>query len=264
MGYCVLHCKKGKDSGGGLGNHIDRTEGKEYSYRHADNSRTKLNEEFALDKFQKLSMSDAIDLRIKEGYTGSTAIRKDAVKFVETIFSGSHDDMLKIQTDPKEFELWKEKTKKFAKSIFGEENIVRMSLHLDEETPHFHCVSVPIIDGALSAKKLLTRQSLADFQTKYADEMKSFGLKRGELGSEAVHNGLTEYNSKMAAAAKEEEKVQRSVLSELYDKEEEVIKRIDFLLQEEKKGIIKQVQAIKKLTGLNENDIEDMRNRKLR
>ena len=30
MGYCVLHCTKGKDSGGGLGNHIDRTEGKEY------------------------------------------------------------------------------------------------------------------------------------------------------------------------------------------------------------------------------------------
>ena len=198
MGYCVLHCKKGKDSGGGLGNHIDRTEGKEYSYRHADKSRLGLNEDFALEKFKNLSMPDAIDFRIKEGYTGLTAIRKDAVKFVETIFSGSHDDMIEIQSDPEVFSLWKGKTIEFAKSIFGEENIVRMSLHLDEETPHFHCVSVPIVDGALSAKKLLTRQSLADFQTKYAAEMSEFGLIRGELGSEAVHDGLTEYNSKQS------------------------------------------------------------------
>ena len=44
MGQAVLHYQKnGKSSGGSLGPHIDREEGKEYSYRHADLSKTKEN-----------------------------------------------------------------------------------------------------------------------------------------------------------------------------------------------------------------------------
>ena len=34
----------------------------------------------------------------------------------------------------------------------GEENITRFAVHLDEKTPHIHCVFVPITeDGRLSA-----------------------------------------------------------------------------------------------------------------
>jgi hypothetical protein len=115
MGYCVLHCKKeNKES---LGYHIDRT-GKEYSYRHSDETRRNLNENFAPDKFQNLSLNDAINLRVSEGYTGGTAIRKDAVRFVETIFSGSHDDMIKIQNDQILLIVGK-KNGSFAKATFG-------------------------------------------------------------------------------------------------------------------------------------------------
>ena len=40
MGQAVLHFEKHqKPTSGSLGNHIDRTEGKEYSYRHADLSK---------------------------------------------------------------------------------------------------------------------------------------------------------------------------------------------------------------------------------
>jgi hypothetical protein len=63
----------------------------------------------------------------------------------------------------------------------GRKNIIRMSLHFDEETPHFHCVSVPIINGRLSAKKILTRQNLSNFQTDYATEMAEFGLMVANL-----------------------------------------------------------------------------------
>jgi hypothetical protein len=65
---------------------------------------------------------------------------------------------------------------------------------------HFHCVSVPIINGRLSAKKILTRQT-SNFQTDYATEMAEFGLMRGELGSEAVHDGQTEYNANLIRAS---------------------------------------------------------------
>lgn len=245
MGYCVLHCKKGKQ-GESLGYHIDRTEGKEYSYRHSDETRRNLNENFASNKFQNLSLNDAINLRISEGYTGGTAIRKDAVRFVETIFSGSHDDMIKIQNDPNTFNHWKGKTIAFAKATFGEENIIRMSLHLDEETPHFHCVSVPIIDGRLSAKKILTRQNLSNFQTDYAAEMAEFGLMRGELGSEAVHDGQTEYNANLIRQAKMELETfniqieaQRALLSHL------LVKTTELTVAAEKIDL-KSVEALKK------------------
>jgi hypothetical protein len=66
--------------------------------------------------------------------------------------------MIKIQNDQILLIVGK-KNGSFAKATFGEENIIRMSLHLDEETP-FHCVSVPIINGRLSAKKILTRQNI--------------------------------------------------------------------------------------------------------
>ena len=36
MGFAVYHTSKGKGSGGGLGNHIDRIKGKEYTYKNAD------------------------------------------------------------------------------------------------------------------------------------------------------------------------------------------------------------------------------------
>jgi hypothetical protein len=55
-----------------------------------------------------------------------------------------------------------------------------MSLHLDEETPHFHCICTLNVNGRLSAKKILTRQNLSNFQTDYATEMAEFGLMRGE------------------------------------------------------------------------------------
>jgi Plasmid recombination enzyme len=202
MGYCVLHCRKGKNAEP-LGNHIDRVEGKEYSYRHSDETKRSLNKSFEMTKYQKLSLNEAVTLRISDGYTGTTAIRKDAVRFVETIFSGSHDDMIKIQSDNKMFQKWIEKTISFAKNAFGEKNIVRMSLHLDENTPHFHCVSVPLIEGRLTAKKLLTRESLSKFQSDYAEEMSEFGLNRGELGSEAIHNDQTEFNANKIREAKE-------------------------------------------------------------
>jgi hypothetical protein len=49
--------------------------------------------------------------------------------------------------------------------------------------------------------KILTRQNLSNFQTDYATEMAEFGLM-GELGSEAVHDGQTEYNANLLGKLK--------------------------------------------------------------
>ena len=46
MAYAVYHMEKGNSSSGGIGNHIDRTEGKEHSYLQADPARKHLNIHF--------------------------------------------------------------------------------------------------------------------------------------------------------------------------------------------------------------------------
>lgn len=45
--------------------------------------------------------------------------------------------------------------KKWLIEEFGKENVVSLDLHLDESTPHFHAVVVPIVNGKLNAKKWL-------------------------------------------------------------------------------------------------------------
>ena len=60
-GKTVLHFEKnGKSSGGSLGPHIDREPGKEYSYRHADLSKTKDNIFVQVNKLCLLPYNQAI------------------------------------------------------------------------------------------------------------------------------------------------------------------------------------------------------------
>ena len=67
MAYAVYHMEKGNSSSGGIGNHIDRTEGKEHSYLQADPDRKNLNIHFDVhEKRNKIPLHEAIDKRISE------------------------------------------------------------------------------------------------------------------------------------------------------------------------------------------------------
>lgn len=188
--FVVAHVTKYKGSdfsSGALGRHIDR--------EHVpDNARAEdqaLNFE-AVDR-PNMKMSAAIDKRISEGYKGSTAIRKDAVTSCGVIFSGSTEQMKKIEraglmTD------WARDTVKFASERWGAENIVRATVHLDEEAPHMHLHFVPLTkDGRLSAKDIITQKSLKELQTDYARHMSEYGLERGLSGSKAKHRTTKQY-----------------------------------------------------------------------
>lgn len=43
-----------------------------------------------------MKLPDAINERIKEGYKGKKALRKDAVKFIPMVMTGSHEEMKAI------------------------------------------------------------------------------------------------------------------------------------------------------------------------
>jgi hypothetical protein len=186
--FAVMHIEKSSGNTTGIGRHIDRTR----MPKNADPARKHLNRDFIphLDK-----LNDDVKKRIKAGYTGKKAIRKDAVKAVRFILGGSKDRMYEIEADPKLFNAWIFENRKFMEDRFGNENLIRLNLHMDEGTPHLHAVIVPLTaDGRLSAKEMLGGpKGMQQLQEDYAQKMAYFGLERGIKGSKAKHTDVQEY-----------------------------------------------------------------------
>ena len=199
MGFAVYHSQKGSGSGGGLGNHIDRAEGKEFSYKTADPEKREQNYKQQLsNNYDKMPMEKAIEHRITNGKTKGRGVRKDAIKYLAHILTGSHEDMKKIFTT-KEANKWVAKNYNFIAEEFGADNIIRFDVHLDEKTPHIHCVTVPITkDGRLSAKEMMgNRIDLQQRQNRYAEQMQEFGLERGLKNTGVTHEDANEYNKRI-------------------------------------------------------------------
>lgn len=202
MGYCVYHLQKGSGSGSGIGSHIDRARGKEHVYKNADPERTKHNADLIKTKYSTMPLSAAIKERIKEGYNGDTAIRKDAVKYINHVLTGSHDAMIEIFKDRDKRNKWIRANFNFICDKFGEQNIVRFTIHVDEKTPHIHCITVPLTtDGRLSAREMVgNNKKLQEFQDIYAGYMEDFDLERGIRGSKAKHTDIKEFYARINEA----------------------------------------------------------------
>lgn len=111
--------------------------------------------------------------------------------------------MLELVKDGK-IEEWAQMNYRFIGRRFGYDNIVEFTCHMDERTPHIHCVLVPIKNDKLSAKAVMgDRIELQKLQTAYAEEMKDFGLNRGIEGSKATHDSVKEYYGRIEKALAE-------------------------------------------------------------
>jgi hypothetical protein len=205
MGFAVLHIEKGNGgSPTGLQHHIDRTK----NVLNADPAKKDQNFYLRAEKGMyapqekstkhPLPLNDRIEARIKEGYTGTKAIRKDAVRHLNVMLTGSHEDMEKINGRLGVYR-WAMDNFQFAAKRFGQENIVEFAVHMDERTPHIHCVVVPLTkDGRLSAKEVMgDRVQLSQLQTEYAMAMKQYGMERGIKGSTATHETVKEYYARI-------------------------------------------------------------------
>jgi len=203
MGYAIYHTAKGKGSGGGLQNHIDRTEGKEHTYRNANPETTKYNVDLTNEKYKNLKLSEAVNLRISEGYKSPRKIRQDSVKYLTHVLTGTHEDMIKIWDESKHNQ-WIKANAEFMKEEFGDKNIIKAVLHLDEKTPHLHVVTVPLTkDGRLSAKEIMGgSKEMKQRQDRYAEKMKQFGLERGITGTKRKHQTAKEYDREVSIAKK--------------------------------------------------------------
>ena len=215
MGFCTLHFQKATEPiRGNLGNHIDRVPGREYSYRHADLSLTKNNKTVPKDynKYVSMPYNEAIKARVADGYKGKKALRKDAIWSVNTMLTGSHEELTEIAKDPKKLQEWMKANLEWCESTFGKENIVRFKVHLDEKTPHIHCVWCPITeDGRLSAQEWIgNSKKLEALQSSYAEKMKTFGLERG-ISSDKKHVDTEEWRRERALNIQSGEKLKEKV-----------------------------------------------------
>lgn len=202
MAYAVLHSEKGKSSSGGIGHHIDRDEKAKHTFKHSDPDRRHLNRNFELNRYTNMPLSQAINERIKDGYNGKRKIRTDAVRYNTHVLTGSHEQMKALESSPDKFENWLNANLDFIKQEFGEENIVRFTLHMDEKTPHIHAVTVPLTaDGRLSSREIMGGRS--DFkkrQDRYAKAMQPFGLQRGIEATGVKHETARQFYARMKRA----------------------------------------------------------------
>lgn len=158
-----------------------------------------------------MSLNDRINKRIADGYTGKVAIRKDAVKSINIMLTGSHEQMLAIGRDNDRLMQWCNDNYNFVAGQFGgRANIVEFAVHMDEFTPHIHCVVVPLTrDGRLSAKEMIgDKKQLRWLQTDYANAMSEYELQRGILGSKAHHKEVSRFYGNFMDVQKEQREEQ--------------------------------------------------------
>ncbi len=184
--FTVCHMDKAKrGTSGGLTAHIDRTNEREQGnvYEAEKLKNIELVERTG-------TIDEMINQRIAEGYRGKRAIRKDAVTSQRYILSGSHERMTEIGSKPRLIREWAIDNYRFFAEKYGEKNIVRATVHLDEKTPHMHLITVPLTaDGRLSAKEYTgTAKKLRILQDEYAERIgKKWGLSRGMENSPRKH-----------------------------------------------------------------------------
>ncbi|MFW5886920.1 MAG: MobV family relaxase, partial [Bacteroidota bacterium] len=143
--------------------------------------------------------------------------RSNSVKAIEILLTATPDYFR--PHDPAAFGYYEEqptndfikKAVEWLQEYFGKENVVSVSLHLDEATPHVQAVIVPIDETPrskgpkirLNAKKWTgDSKKLSKMQDSFANAVKPIGLVRGIKGSAAKHIKLKGYYGTINQAVK--------------------------------------------------------------
>jgi len=222
-----LHFEKHKANDtavNGLQRHNERIPGQKHSNERIDDSRTADNVflKKADSKFNK-SVNDVIENERKGGIKG---VRKDAVRMVEAtvqlsgkVLDMSEDEQEQVLRDSYEW----------LKNQFGENNVISAVIHKDETNMHLHFDFVPIEDGKLTAKTIISKPKLKKYQTDFLKNLKekhvNMNFERG--GGET--SGLSQRDFEIMQ--KEREKL----IQEIAEREKELDAREDKLdLREEK------------------------------
>lgn len=127
--------------------------------------------------------------------------RKDAVLAIEYVMSASHD-WWEQATDQQKTD-FVHSSMHWLEAKYGAENIVSVTLHRDEVTPHLSVFVVPLKNGKLNASAYIgNRSKMAEDQTTYAAALKHLGIVRGIEKSQAEHVKPSEFYARLQRAEK--------------------------------------------------------------
>lgn len=183
-------------------------------------------------------------------YLEGVKIYKNSVIAREIVLSAGNGFWRKLSDHDRE--RWIECNVNFLKKYFGD-NCVYSILHMDETTPHFHCLIVPVMLNKKGELYLNNRfyfngkDKMAQWQDSYTNAMcESFPnlFKRGIRGSKATHvdlktfyslvkEDLDELNTESILANAKENYINRKKVQELQEvvnSKEEQLKLIDEVL----------------------------------
>ena len=161
---------------------------------------------------------------------GIKRVRKNAVVIRERVATASPEffgnDWKSRLKDPVfrcKLDDWVKANQAYFKKKFGD-NVIQMTLHLDEETPHLHVMIMPIVpDGPgwqLSAKEeVRTKATLRKYQDEYAEALQHLGLTRGQFVEDtgSTHEHFNAYKNRktlenrVSELEKQNEKLERQL-----------------------------------------------------
>ncbi len=227
--YAICRVKKLKSYDiGKVGAHNDRTMSVPHSNQEIESN----------TRWTKFSPGENLvsQVKFRLDEVGINKHRKDAVVAVEILMTASPEFFRPSnpeahgECDPQRLEQWKSRTESFLREKYGD-NLVEMTLHLDEATPHIHAIVVPAVtktksrrrtkqqilnnesagtyeEGSLDAKKMFDKFELINLQTDYAKSVEDIGLERGMRGSKAIHQNVKNFYEMVNSEPKKKFKAQ--------------------------------------------------------
>lgn len=205
MSYIVCRIAKLKTSGqiAAMSSHHLRTR----ETLNADPSRARLNHTHA--------PSGAGDpaAAVQAALATVPKIRKNAVRAVEMIFSASPDHFAPRpgaktaggrRFDVERVNAFHERLYGFLAEKYGSDRIVSITRHMDEKTPHWHVVMVPLDtnkhgEPSLNARKFFGgRDKLRQLQTEVGRAFADLGLRRGRPRVSVGHEDVREFYAEIS------------------------------------------------------------------
>ena len=205
-----------------------------------------------------------------------SAKRKDAIFAIELLLTATPEYFIVDKgkpfsldnADKVALQKWYQKSIEWLKVKF-KKTLLQAQLHLDESSPHIHAFFLPVIEKVVSikhsnhshensvesssvfenklcAKGIVTKSWLYTLHDEYAGEMKSLGLKRGKLHSQAKHSELKEY----AITSKKIDSQKRKLLS---------LENDEKLLKKNKEKLTLQGKKLEKTTLLLQQEISELK-----
>lgn len=232
--FAICRIEKLKSSGniGGLNSHLTRT----MEVPNCDKELSWLNH-------REVGSND-LNLDIQKRLEAAKIIpRKNAVLAVEHLLTASPEyfKLNKVQREGKkpnltgnvqDYNVFKSNAIEWLNERYGKENVVNITVHLDETTPHIHAIVVPIDSkGKLNARSFFGgRDKMREMQDSYANKMKPLGLVRGVEGSKAQHTTIKEFYGMLNAPG---DKI-RAINDVLDNRKRKLLSNAQKLLSEQK------------------------------